>query len=101
MLCTCCHDINTGRVDTAVAQHICQLGDIPFQLIKSSGKQLAQVMGEHLAFLHACNTAKPLHTAPNAAAVQGIPDPVQKNSAYFDLPPGGVRQEAFFSAFRG
>ena len=36
-----CHDIDPGGIDTAVAQDICQLGDVLFNAVKRACKQLS------------------------------------------------------------
>ena len=43
------HDIDPGGVDAAVAQDICQFGDDLLNAVKSSGKQLAQIVWKYLA----------------------------------------------------
>lgn len=40
--------VNAGRLDAAVAQHIGQLRHIPARLVKAPGEQVAQVVGKHL-----------------------------------------------------
>ena len=35
------HDVDPGGVDGAVAQNVCQLGNILFQSIEGSGKELS------------------------------------------------------------
>lgn len=46
------HNINTGCVDAAMAQNICQLRYILFDTIESSSKQFTQIVGEYLAGIY-------------------------------------------------
>jgi hypothetical protein len=41
-------DIDSGGVDAAVSQHICQLGDIFLGFVKCRSKQVPQIVREHL-----------------------------------------------------
>ena len=36
------HDIDTGGIDAAVAQNICQLGNVLFDAIECAGKQAVE-----------------------------------------------------------
>ena len=57
VLNACGYDIDPRGIDAAVAQNICQFGDVLFAAVKCSRKQLTQVMGKHFAFLHTCRLA--------------------------------------------
>ena len=65
MLAPGSHNIDPCCVDIAVAQNIRQLGNILFNAIKGSGKQLAQVMVEHLAGLNHGLLTEGLHLRPD------------------------------------
>ena len=43
------HDIDAGGVNGAVTQNVGKFGNILFDSVKGSGKQLSQVVREHLA----------------------------------------------------
>ena len=62
------HDVNTGGVDTAVTENIGELGNILFNAVKSAGKQMPQIMREHLLRIYACLLAKPFHLPPDIGA---------------------------------
>lgn len=49
MLDASTHNVDPGGVDAAVAQDICQFGDDLLNAVKSSGKQLAQIVWKYLA----------------------------------------------------
>ena len=49
VLDACGYNINTGGVDAGMSQNICQLGNILFNAVKGAGKQMTQIVGEHLA----------------------------------------------------
>ena len=86
VFCACGHDIDACGVDTAVAQDVRQLCDILLNAIESPGKELAQIVGEYLAFLDACGLAQLLHLPPDAAAVQGFSAFAKKNRTGMDAP---------------
>ena len=44
------HDIDSCSIDAAVAQDVCQLGNVLFDAVESAGKELAQVVGENFGF---------------------------------------------------
>ena len=75
MFCAGCHNIDPGGVDAAVAQDVCQLGDVPFDAIKGSGEQLAQIVGKHLAGFHLRLFAEHFHPRPDTAPTQRLSVP--------------------------
>ena len=52
VLCAGFHNINPRRLDAGMAQHVRQLGQVFIQLVKGPGKQVPQVVGEHLLPRH-------------------------------------------------
>ena len=64
------HDIDSGSVDTAVAQNIGQLSNVLFDSVKSPGEQLSQIVGKDLAALDPGFIAKPFHGRPDGTPVQ-------------------------------
>ena len=60
-----CHDINSGGVDAAVAENICQLRNILFHTVEGSGKQLPQIVREYLAGIYPGSFAQTFHLRPN------------------------------------
>lgn len=46
------HDIDTGRIDAAVPQNICQFGDIFLDAVEGSGKEFSQIVRKDLAGIH-------------------------------------------------
>ena len=62
--------VNAGGLDGAVTQHVSQLDHIPAHLIKGPGKQVPQVMGEHLAGGHPGRLAEPFHLRPDLPSGQ-------------------------------
>ena len=58
-------EIDSGRLDTAVAQHIRQPHHIVTGAVKRPGKQAAQVVGIYLPPLHACCFAQCFHFGPD------------------------------------
>ena len=86
-------DIAPGGVDAAVAQNICQPGDIPLLLVESPGKEVAQIVGIYLFGGHACRQTQGLHGAPDVAAVQHITLAGDKDRPGGDGALGGVAQQ--------
>ena len=48
MLRTGRNNVNTGGIDTAMTEDICQLGDILFYSVECSCKQMSQIVGKNL-----------------------------------------------------
>lgn len=64
------HNIDPGRIDAAVAQNICQLGNILLNAVKSPGKELAQIVRKYFGWVHTRRMTQPLHLCPYIAAIQ-------------------------------
>ncbi len=64
-----------------MAQKISQFYNILIGLIKNGGKQVAQVVGKYLGWLHPGSFAQPFHFRPDSAAVQAFPVIGEKNFA--------------------
>ena len=47
-------NINSGRVDAAVTENIRKLGNILFNSVKHTGKQVAQIMRKYLLRVDVC-----------------------------------------------
>lgn len=85
-MCLCAlHDIDPGRLQTAVAQYIRQLREILFQPVKGPGKQVPQIVGEHLAFLHPRFLTERFHLPPDVGTVQRLSAPGAEQTALPDL----------------
>ena len=84
------HNIDAGCLDAAVAQDVCQQGDVLFHGVKGPGEELAQVVGIDLVRLHIGRGTQPLHLRPDVAPIQAVAGPGHKNRAGPDVPPGGV-----------
>ena len=48
------NDINSGGVDAAVAENICQLGDVFFKAIENSCKKVAQIVWKYFFGTDTC-----------------------------------------------
>ena len=86
------HDIYAGGVNAAVPQNIRKLGNVLFNAIKSTGKELAQIVGEYLGGLDPGSPAKAFHLRPDVASVKGPAVSCDKDSAALDVFLGGVIQ---------
>ena len=65
MLRPCGHQIDAGGFHAGMAQHVRKLDHIPAGLVKGPGKQMPQVVGEHLSRRHPGFPAKGFHFRPN------------------------------------
>ena len=73
MLQTRGDNVDTGGVDAAVPQDICQLSQILVDGVKGTGKQLAQIVWKNLGLCHLRNRTELLHSSPDGASVQRTP----------------------------
>lgn len=48
------NDIEACRVNAAVAEDVCQLGDVFFKAIEDSCKEMAQIVGKHFLWIDIC-----------------------------------------------
>lgn len=48
MFCAGCNDVDPGRIDTAVTENVGKLGNVLFDSIECSGKQMTKVVRKHL-----------------------------------------------------
>ena len=78
-------DVNPGGFDAAVAQDVCQPGDVFFKLIEAPGKKVAQAMGIDLGFFYLCCFTDLLQHAPDIAAIQGLSAAAPEDDAGPDL----------------
>lgn len=87
------HDIDTGRLDGAMAQQVGQLGNVLGHAVKQAGKQVAQGMWMDLFRIDVGILTKALHPLPDPAAVQGTALPGDKDGTGADPPgPGKIQQ---------
>lgn len=91
------HDIDAGGVDAAVAEEVCQLGDILLNGVEGSGKELAEVMRKYLSRLHPGGLAQAFHLRPDVAAVQRTAASGAEDQAADDANSLCVAQQQLFS----
>ena len=48
------NDVEACRVNAAVAENICKLGNIFFKTIEYSCKEMAQIVGKHCLWIDIC-----------------------------------------------
>ena len=48
MFCTGSNDVDPSGIDVAVTEDICKLGNVLFNAVKCTGKQMAKIVGKHL-----------------------------------------------------
>ena len=63
-------DVDSGGFDAAVAQDICQRGDVFLDFIEAAGEQVTHVVGIDFRGVHLRRVAQALHHAPDIAAIQ-------------------------------
>lgn len=54
MFSACGFDIDSRCLDIAMPKHICKLGDIRFDLVEASRKQMPQIMWIYLSIVFGC-----------------------------------------------
>ena len=59
------HEVNPRRFNAAVPQHVRQPDHVVAGAVEGPGEQAAEVVGEHLAPLHARRFAEGLHAGPD------------------------------------
>ena len=77
-----------------MTQSIRQPGQIFFQWIIRPGKQVPQIMGEHLVWLHSRAFTKSFHIPPDIGAVKGLSRPRHEHRSVGDL----LLFQVFFSS---
>ena len=86
------HDINSCRLDAGMAKQVRQLRDIFFEIVKRPGKQVAQVVGEHLLPRHIGAAAQGFEQLPDRDPAEGLALPGEKDRPGMDamlLAPAG------------
>ena len=84
-------NINTGRVDAAVPEHVCKLYGVPLVFIENPGKQMSEIMREYFFRLDLCRYAKSLHHSPYARTVEWFAaSATDKNRPGIDFHSAGV-----------
>ena len=74
-------DIDPRGVNAAMPKDVCQLGNVLFDPVKSTRKQVPKVMGKYLLRIHPRLHAKPLHLPPNVRAAYGLSVPGNEDCA--------------------
>lgn len=85
--------IDAGGFNRTVPQHVGQLCNILARPVKRRGKQVPQIVGEHLGWLHASRRTQPLHLRPDLAAGQPFSAFGEKDLAGSDFLFLGVFQQ--------
>lgn len=75
------NEIDPRCLDGGMPQYIRQFYDIPAHLIKNSGKQVAQIVGEHLGGRNLRLSAYRLHLRPNLLSGHSLSASGEKNFA--------------------
>ena len=76
----CCYDINASRIDTCVSEYICELGNILFNAVKGTGKQMAKIVGEHLVRRYPCLLTQRFHLTPDVATTHWLDESRDKDA---------------------
>lgn len=85
--------VDTGRFDGTVSQHVGQLYNVFAGLVKNRGEQVAQVMGEHPGRLHPHPLAERFHLRPNLLAAHAFSASGDKDLTRGDFLFSGIFQE--------
>ena len=64
--------VDAGRLDAGMAEQVGQAHDVLLLPVEREGKEMAQVVREHLLRGHARRRAQPFHHAPDVRAVERV-----------------------------
>lgn len=84
VLCAGVHGVDARGVDATLSQQIGQSQQVFFRPVKGAGKQMAQIVGEHLGWRDIRRRTECLHLLPDIRAVKGSATPGHKHTAGFD-----------------
>ena len=87
------HNINAGGVDAAVTYDVSQLRNILFNSIKSSGKELTQIVWKDLAGIYPGFLTQRFHLRPDTASIQRFSVSGEKDHAGADFFFFGIVQQ--------
>ena len=79
------NDVNAGGVDVRVSKNVRQLCNVMVDTVKCPCEQVAQAVGEHLAWRHVCSFAQGFHLPPDVAPVHGLARPGDEYRAGAEL----------------
>ena len=65
-------NINSCRVDAAVAENICELCNILFDTIESACEQVAQIVWKNLLRIYSCLLTQAFHFPPNVSTAHWL-----------------------------
>ena len=99
VLCAGGDNINAGGVDAGMAKQVGQLGNILFQGVKGTGKQVAQVVGKHLFGVYPGGLAQAFHLSPNSGAADRLAGAGDKDGAGGNILLGCIAQQLFLQLF--
>ena len=85
--------IDPGRVDRAVPQHVCQFDDIMSNFIESDGKKMPQIVREYFGVIHMSTGTEPLHGLPYLMAGEAGSAFGEKDLAGGDFLFSGIFQQ--------
>lgn len=62
------NDVYPCRVNTAVTENICKLGNVLFNAVKNTSEQVAQIVRKYFLWIYPRLLAKPFHLPPDIRA---------------------------------
>ena len=78
VICLICHDEHDNPVDDSILSMM--LGNIFFNTVECSCKQVAQIMRKYLLWIHTCLLTKAFHFTPNVGSAHWFAAPSYKYS---------------------
>ena len=78
------YDINAGRIDAAVTEDVRQLGNVLFDSVKYTGKQVTKIMWKHLLRVDTRFLTQGLHLPPDICPIDGLARAGYENYSAFD-----------------
>ena len=77
-------DIDPRRIDTAVTENVCELGDVLLNTVKHTGEQVAQVVWKHLIRIDVRFLAQRFHIPPDIRPADRLATARDEDTARFD-----------------
>lgn len=63
------HDIDSRRIDTAMAQNVRKLGNILLNAVKRARKEFTQIVWENFLGINLCSNTQLLHICPDVTSI--------------------------------
>ena len=90
MLCAGGHGINARGIDAGVAKDVRKLGNILFNTVKRTRKQVPQIVRKHLAWQYVCLLAQRFHQTPHMMTADRLSISGSKDASLLNIVRFGI-----------